>query len=64
MCFIGVQTTHGKKAKSSHKPVFGPVKMSPGELLQQQCKYENHNFRARTVWFATFDEVAFFMKKV
>lgn len=37
--------------------------MSPGELLQQQCKYENHNFRAGTIWVATFDELAFLLRK-
>lgn len=36
---IGVQATHGKETKSSHKQVFGPVKISSGELLQHKCEY-------------------------
>lgn len=32
----GLQANHGKEKKSSHKQVFGPVKVSLGELLQHQ----------------------------
>lgn len=41
----GVQTTHGEETQSSHKQVFGPVKISSGELLQHQCKYAGFNIR-------------------
>lgn len=34
----GLQTNHGKEKKSSYKQVFGPVKISSGELLQHQRK--------------------------
>lgn len=35
----GIQTSHGEETTSSHQQVFGPVKISSGELLQHQCTY-------------------------
>lgn len=43
--FIGVQTTHGKETKSSHKQMFGPVEITSGELLQHKCKCAGRNFK-------------------